>query len=288
MATRSTSPWTRITIAAWLLLTVAIVYDDRELVARLAAADQQVSNLRSRIAALQSQVAQLESPTSTAPAMAPQSVSSGAAGGIHSAAAQASSSHAAPEQEVEAFRVTVRPATARIAMPDDPSSTAGMAGDSNPGAIVFTARGNKKLYASDYAGAEADYREAVRLDPSSSDALAALGRAQIVRGEVAEAESSFSKALQLNSNPAAMSGLAAIRYHQARYQEAYKLDKDALALVPSSESAVWTMALTLDALGQHDAALPMYRRFLEIAPNSNAAIYAREQLQSADSHPKKP
>jgi hypothetical protein len=45
---------------------------------------------------------------------------------------------------------------------------------------------------------------------------------------------------------------------------------------------VWLTALILDGLHQRDAALRMYQRFLEIDPNSNAAIYARDKLQTAD------
>lgn len=268
---------TRVVMGASAVLIGALAFGAHMLAVRLSTAEQQIIDLRAQVSALQSPIARLEGPhipsvgpaalplasTSSPPPVDPMTASSPA--------------QALPSQQV------------RVSVPQDrwtqPSPSHGKfdgANDSNAGAQVFIKHGTEKFMARDFAGAESDYRDAIRLDPYSSDALASLGTSQVSRGEIADAENSYTKALQLHNNLHALNGLAGIRYHQNRLQEAYHFEETVLAQDPYNRSGVWLMALILDALHQPDAALRMYQRFLEIDPNSNAAIYARDKLQTAD------
>ena len=265
----------RVAIGASAVLIGALAFGAHMLAVRLSTAKQQVIDLRAQVSALQSHIDRLESPhiPSVGPVDLPRASTS-------SPSPVDTITASSPAQALPAQKVIVSVPQDRWTQPS-PGKFDG-ANDSNAGAQVSIKHGTEKFMARDFAGAESDYRDAIRLDPYSSDALAALGTSQVSRGEIADAENSYTKALQLHNNLHALNGLAGIRYHQNRFQEAYHLEETVLAQDPHNRSGVWLTALILDGLHQPDAALRMYQRFLEIDPNSNAAIYARDKLQTAD------
>jgi len=112
------------------------------------------------------------------------------------------------------------------------------------------------LMAWDWKRAEAAFREAARLDPSSAIAFRHVGHALSQLGRHAEAEVAMRRARQLDPLDALHLALSSQVAFQARnYKEALTLAREAVLL----DSRLWIgymeLAQTYEQLGEHDLAL---------------------------------
>lgn len=112
----------------------------------------------------------------------------------------------------------------------------------------------------------AAYRDALALDPASTDALLSLGIALRACGRAAEAVPAYEEALRLDpANPAGWQNLANALQDLGRGHEA------TIARARVAATTVWAQARELHRSGQTDAAIDAYRRVVAIAPDTALA-----------------
>ncbi len=123
--------------------------------------------------------------------------------------------------------------------------------------------------------AEAVYREALRLDPKSVDALTGLGNTLSVQKRFDEAETEFQKALAIRQNsPATLEGLGAlVGQIPGREQEAVGYLTDAVAGNPNLRLARRLLGLLLVRQGRPDDGLFLLEPFVEGSKNQFEVQY---------------
>ena len=98
--------------------------------------------------------------------------------------------------------------------------------------------GNSTLRLKDFDSAIQEFQEAIRLDPSQTDAYMRLGAIKASRGEREAAEQSFRRAIEQDPKSAmARLALAQFYWSISRPQDAERLMKEALTLDPSDQRA---------------------------------------------------
>jgi TolB-like protein len=134
--------------------------------------------------------------------------------------------------------------------------------------------------------AEADAEKAVALAPEEADGYASRGLLQYAyRWEWAGAQADFAKALRLNPTSATVQGLyASLLQSQGRLPEAIAAVKKAIELDPLS-SAHWNnLGLYLIENRDYPAASEALRRALEIRPESAFGLNNLATLQLLEGH----
>jgi predicted O-linked N-acetylglucosamine transferase (SPINDLY family) len=120
--------------------------------------------------------------------------------------------------------------------------------------------------------AESFYREVLRVDPKSVDALHFLGVLAYQGGKHGEAEDLISSALRLNpSNPPAHNNLGNALAAQGKLSQAIASFVSALALDPTYVDALVNMGSALTARGELGKAISCFQRALALAPGTAAA-----------------
>jgi peptidoglycan/xylan/chitin deacetylase (PgdA/CDA1 family)/uncharacterized caspase-like protein len=98
--------------------------------------------------------------------------------------------------------------------------------------------------------------------------------------QYAQAEAQFTEALKLRPNFAlAANNLGFVFYKQDKYAEAARWFENAVRMDPSRAIAYMNLGDAYARAGQADKAKVAYRTYLELAPNSPTAAYARQQLE---------
>jgi DNA-binding SARP family transcriptional activator/TolB-like protein/Tfp pilus assembly protein PilF len=111
----------------------------------------------------------------------------------------------------------------------------------------------------DWHAAEADYREALRLNPGSATAQSWYGWLQIARGRADQAIDSFERARELDPlSLVVVSSCAEAYYFARRFDEALARYDAALQLDPNYPGAHVGRARVLGVLGRHQEALAEY------------------------------
>ncbi len=130
-------------------------------------------------------------------------------------------------------------------------------------------RGNACYYAEDFKEAEAEYREALRLNPNYAEAHNSLGillGKDLERYEEAEAE--FRETLRVNPNDAeAHNNLGNLLGNLGRHEEAEAKYREALRINPDLAEAHNNLGVLLGNLEKHEEAEAEYREALRINPN---------------------
>ena len=117
-------------------------------------------------------------------------------------------------------------------------------------------------------------RKAVSLEPELPDAVAALGFAHLVAGELPGAEEAFGRVLELDPNHAeAMSGMARFFSRSGRFDQAVRWEQRALDVDPSSATRLVHLGDFLFDLGDLDGAQAAYERALDFAPDFPQPAY---------------
>jgi uncharacterized caspase-like protein/peptidoglycan/xylan/chitin deacetylase (PgdA/CDA1 family) len=98
--------------------------------------------------------------------------------------------------------------------------------------------------------------------------------------QYAQAEAQFTEALKLRPNFAlAANNLGFVFYKQDKFAEAARWFENAVKMDPSRAIAYMNLGDAYARAGDADKAKTAYRTYLELAPNSASAGYARQQLE---------
>jgi len=109
--------------------------------------------------------------------------------------------------------------------------------------------------------------KAVALKPDRDSYVYVLASATVARGNLPKAASLFSQLLQKNPHDAILNyAIGAVYYLQTKYAEAESSLKRSLAAQPDQVAASYYLALTYDALGDEDQAVPVFRDLLKRHP----------------------
>jgi tetratricopeptide (TPR) repeat protein len=109
--------------------------------------------------------------------------------------------------------------------------------------------------------------KAVELKPDNDSYGYALGSANVARGNLPNALALFNRLLQKHPNDAGLTyAIGAVYYLQAKYSEAEASLKQSLAAQPNQIAASYYLALTYDAIGDDDRAIPIFRDLLKNHP----------------------
>jgi len=108
---------------------------------------------------------------------------------------------------------------------------------------------------------------AVELKPDNDSYVYALGSANVARGNLPNALALFNQLLQKHPNDAGLTyAIGAVYYLQAKYSEAEASLKQSLAVQPNQIATSYYLALTYDAIGDDDRAIPIFRDLLKNHP----------------------
>jgi uncharacterized caspase-like protein len=98
--------------------------------------------------------------------------------------------------------------------------------------------------------------------------------------QYAQAEAQFTEALKLRPNFAlAANNLGFVFYKQDKYAEAARWFENAIRMDPSRAIAYMNLGDAYARAGQGDKAKSAYKTYLELAPGGSGAGYARQQLE---------
>ncbi|MFW5921438.1 MAG: tetratricopeptide repeat protein [Polyangiales bacterium] len=127
--------------------------------------------------------------------------------------------------------------------------------------------------------AEEAYRQAIRLDPSLSNALTNLGNLRYRRGAPDEAEQMYERALAVDpSQPEAAYNLGFLAYERGDVPEAADWFERALRQDPSFADAHFNLAMAFEELGRVPDARAHWSSYLELEPTGPWADIARRHL----------
>jgi tetratricopeptide (TPR) repeat protein len=143
--------------------------------------------------------------------------------------------------------------TARRQAPDDPE--------------VLFEFGNVCLERNLLDDALAALTRAVELRPDNDSYVYALGSANVGRGDLPKALSLFQQLLKKHPNDPGMHyAIGAVYFLQTKYSDAEAELKQSLAARPDQIPAAYYLALTYDAIGDDDRAIPILRDLIKNHP----------------------
>lgn len=120
----------------------------------------------------------------------------------------------------------------------------------------------------DYAGATAEWRKAVELDPADGKARYHLAYALDKQGQLDQAISQYRKSVELDgTNASAYASLSTALARSGGVAESIAAAKQALALNPKDVVTEGNLAASLLETGQTDEAVEHIRKALELDPN---------------------
>ena len=122
--------------------------------------------------------------------------------------------------------------------------------------------------------AERACREALRLDPHSTDVLMTLARVLIRTGHNADAVDTLQQSLALQTRSAEAYQLLALAYEKlGRYDEAERAFRETIALQPGYWGAINGYGVLLFKQGKYAQARDQWQRVLELTPDNTQGIY---------------
>ena len=105
--------------------------------------------------------------------------------------------------------------------------------------------------------------KAVELKPENDSYVYALGSANVGKGRLPDALELFQRLLKKHPQDAAlMYAIGAVYYLQNKFSEAEMSLKQSLGAQPAQVAAAYYLALTYDAMGNDDVAIPIFRDLL--------------------------
>jgi tetratricopeptide (TPR) repeat protein len=133
--------------------------------------------------------------------------------------------------------------------------------------------------------AEAEYRQALTIDPEYIDALIGLGEVEAARGRLHAALTHIQAAIEVNPRrPQAQLAQARVMESLGRTDEALAAYFRALKYDGTSPEALLRVATIQLDRGQPDQALPRLTQVLELAPNDAEARHQRGRAHLALRH----
>jgi tetratricopeptide (TPR) repeat protein len=154
-----------------------------------------------------------------------------------------------------------------------------------PAAAADLVRKAERAFAShNYAEAEANYKEVVKLDENNPASLANLAAIQLEMDKLPDAEANLKKALAASPDDAyALSLLGMLRFRQEKYDDALTILSRAAQLDPKNAETQNYLGITLSQEGQRDAAETALRKAILLQPNYGGAhhnlavVYAHQK-----------
>jgi tetratricopeptide (TPR) repeat protein len=123
----------------------------------------------------------------------------------------------------------------------------------------------------------AAYREALAVDPSLVPALVNLGNLHYGQDALAEAAALYVQAALVAPDCfEAYYNLGNVHHDQGRLAMAAACYEEAIRMNARFAEAHFYLAVTLEKMGRSEEALPMWRRYLELAPDGEWVALARE------------
>ena len=151
-----------------------------------------------------------------------------------------------------------------------------------PDSGMLLGRGNVKLQLGDFAGAEADYSQALEFEPDQIKPLLNRGAARHRLGKTTAALADFERVLALAPTQAnALNGCGSCHAELGNHVRALAFFEQALTHDPDLAAAHFNRGMSRAALHDHLGAMADYSRALEIDRNNPAACLMRGNSQMA-------
>ncbi len=145
--------------------------------------------------------------------------------------------------------------------------------------IGFKADGNPDTYDE----AVLAYEHALDLSPTYVDAMINLANLYFHKSDLPRALALLEKALQFDENNYLVCyNLANLFDEGGQLERAVQLYQRALLLFPNYEPALFNLAVAYEKLGQHVPAKSYWKKYLEVEPEGEWAVIAKEHLAEAN------
>ncbi|MBN1481499.1 tetratricopeptide repeat protein [candidate division KSB1 bacterium] len=124
-----------------------------------------------------------------------------------------------------------------------------------------------------------NFKTAVQIDPSRSDAYKTLAITYTRLDSLEKAKENFNKVLGLEpDNKDAINGLANIHFQLKEYRQVVELEKKTLEMNPEDKDAIANLALAYDFLGETEMAKQTYIEALKQNPGDKDLIFNLARL----------
>ena len=129
------------------------------------------------------------------------------------------------------------------------------------------------------AGAQTVFMKASKLRPNDVATLVNLGAAYDQDGNSQKAQDAYNQALAVSPGDSiATCRLASSLYANSQYQKAVDLLRDLIVKKPRAHCAYFTLGVAFADAGIYKDAVRMWKKVIELAPNSQEAISAKESI----------
>lgn len=139
--------------------------------------------------------------------------------------------------------------------------------------------GIAKLNSDNVEGALQNFKTALQIDPTRSDAYKTLAIAYTRVDSLEKAKENFANVLELEpDNKDAISGLANIHFQLKEYKQVIELENKTLQMNPEDKDAIANLALAYDFLGDTEMAKQTYVEALKQNPGDKDLIFNLARL----------
>lgn len=121
--------------------------------------------------------------------------------------------------------------------------------------------------------AEAEYREALKIQPGHEGALLGLAAIDENTGHLASAEEHYREVIRKGTNPRAERGLAGLLSRTGRFKDAEAILSRLIAADPGDADSRFELGLALSLKGDCEAAIPEFRKVVAARPSSVMALF---------------
>jgi len=139
--------------------------------------------------------------------------------------------------------------------------------------LSHMALGNVLLWRRDHAGALAEARRMIELDPNFAQGHAAMGLGLMYAGKAVEALDSFARAMRLDPKfpSIVLHFLAQAEFSLGKYEAAAQHLRERIARTPGTDSSRMMLAACYGHLGQLDDARMAWAELIKVNPGFSMA-----------------
>lgn len=141
---------------------------------------------------------------------------------------------------------------------------------------VFTASGDKKFEAKDYAGALADYTASIQLNADSASTYLKRGQCNVLLKKYDKAINDYNKALKIKADTVSILYLRALAYNASgNYKSAFEDLSKVIRLDPNNYDAYLQRGSACEGMENFRSATYDYSEAIRIKPKDGLAYYKR-------------